>query len=205
MPIILTGFEPFGDVQVNPSEQIVRTLADRYPDELVATILPTVFAEAERQILELIERVRPEAVVSLGVAAGRPAITLERVALNLDDTDQPDNSGMVAAGQPIAADGPLAYWSTLPLEAMRDSVAGLGIPVRISNHAGTYVCNHVFFAARHAIESRGLQIPCGFIHVPALTQPGVTLPYPSMELEPMISGIEQCLQVLRDSLAPAGH
>lgn len=201
MAIILTGFEPFGDVQVNPSEQIVRTLADRYPGELVAAILPTVFAEAERQILELIERVRPEAVVSLGVAAGRPAITLERVALNLDDTDQPDNSGMVAAGQPIAADGPLAYWSTLPLESMRDAVAGLGIPVRISNHAGTYVCNHVFYAARHAIEAGGLQIPCGFIHVPAVATPDATPPYPVMDLEPMIAAVDQCLHVLRDSLA----
>src|SRR5262249_60108677 len=105
-------------------------------------------------------------VVCLGVGRDRDALCLDRVALNLDDCEEPDNAGQSPAGQLIVADGPLAYWSTLPLERIRQALRARDVRVRITNHAGTYVCNHVFYVARHELETLGSRAPCGFIHVP---------------------------------------
>ena len=147
--ILLTGFNAFGTVRENPSQLVVEAIASRGWPDLTAAVLPTEFALAGRRIRALIRRHRPELIVCLGVAQGIPAIHLERVALNLDDTEAPDNAGRIHAAKRIVKGGPLAYESTLPIIKMRERLRARGIPAAISNHAGTYVCNHVFYVARH--------------------------------------------------------
>ena len=206
MKILLTGFEPFGPVRVNPSEQIVRRIAaqarSRRDDGLVAEVLPTEFAAAERRLRRLIRQFRPDAVLCLGVAPQRDKISLERVALNLDDDSLPDNAGRRRAGRRILADGPAAYWSTLPLERFRKQLERRHIPVSYSNHAGTYLCNHVFYVACHEIERLGNGAPCGFVHVPpALQRSSRRLKDskpPGLPLATMVEAVERCLEILRE-------
>src|SRR6185503_14590339 len=156
MTTLLTGFNRFGDLEVNPTQLIVESMAKRPGAftnfNLVVEVLPTEFIVAGNRISQLIRQHRPEMVVCLGVGAGLGEIHLERVALNLDDGGLPDNAGVSRTGQKIVPDGPLAYHSTLPLVRMREALRQRGIPAIISNHAGTYVCNHVFYLARHEVE-----------------------------------------------------
>ena len=206
MKILLTGFEPFGPVKENPSEQIVRSIGRRLGRgmdeeargrgamELRAEVLPTEFVAADRRIRQLIREFRPDAVLCLGVAPQRDKISLERVALNLDDDSLPDNAGRRRAGRRIAPNGPAAYWSTLPLERIRKRIERLGIPASYSNHAGTYLCNHIFYVARHEIEKIGSGAPCGFVHVPPLRTRGKKAR--GLRLETMVEAVECCLEVL---------
>ncbi len=208
MKILLTGFEPFGRLRTNPSEQIVRKIAARprsAKNELVAEILPTEFGAAEKKIRRLIRVHRPAAVVCLGVAATRETICLERIALNIDDELSADNAGVVRQGRAIAARGPLAYTSTLPLGRMLRLLQRNGIPAKISNHAGTYVCNHVFYAARHEMERLGERAPCGLIHVPVVRKKTKSSreqrseqrsKKPGMTLSEMVAAVEICIGLL---------
>ena len=209
MKILLTGFEPFGPVRVNPSEQIVRRIGrgmgrrvgedarGRGKVELRAEVLPTEFAAADRRIRQLIRKFQPEAVLCLGVAPKRDKISLERFALNLDDDSLPDNAGRCRAGRRIARNGPAAYWSTLPLERFRRQLARRGIPVSYSNHAGTYLCNHVFYVARHEIERMGNGAPCGFVHVPPIQTRAKKGKQRRLALDALVEAVECCLEVLR--------
>lgn len=185
--VLLTGFTPFGTVSVNPSQLIVEALAN-YSPHLHSVVLPTEYHTAGRSIAELIQTHQPDVVMSLGVA-NRRKINLERIALNLDDTAQPDNSGYMAHGIRIFEEAPLAYWSTLPLE---DLLRVSPVPAEISNHAGTYVCNHVFFVARHTAEQFPQPIRAGFIHVPPLVQHN---PQIGMHLDEMLGAIKAYLHL----------
>ncbi len=168
--LLVTGFDAFGSLDVNVSEEVVRALPRAWTADVVlrTEVLPTVYAEAGERIVALIRRLSPEAVVLLGVGRGRGEIQLERVALNLDDSETADNRGEWRVGETIDAAGPVGYWSTLPLEAMRARMMATGARVSISNHAGTFLCNHVFYAARHEIERSGRRVPCGFVHLPEI-------------------------------------
>ena len=202
MVILVTGFEPFDGLAVNPSQAIVESLARTSPAssgiELVTEILPTEFRAAGERIVTLIRELRPTAVVSVGLAASASAIRLERVALNLNDSARPDNGGDLATGRLIDPAGPIGYWSTLPLDEMLRALKGRDIPAIISNHAGAYVCNHVFYTARREIERLGRGTPCGFIHVPLMSEQAITPPAPgaSLPLATMIEAVECCLSVL---------
>jgi pyroglutamyl-peptidase len=195
--ILLTGFNPFGDLAVNPSELIVKSIAERTREGLVTEVLPTEYRRAGDRMRELIREFRPEAILALGVATGAPFLLLERVALNLDDSDAPDNSGKIIQGQLIEAQGPVAYWSSLPLAGMLGALERLGVPAVISNHAGTFLCNHVFYVARHQVEQLNFQCRCGFIHVPGVSACSVGETDCGLPLALMIEGIECCLDVLR--------
>jgi pyroglutamyl-peptidase len=201
LKILLTGFEPFGTVRVNPSEQIVRKISAAAPSRdkqhLFLEVLPAEYRLAEKKIRRLIRTIRPEAVVCLGVAAARDAICLERVALNLDDGEFADNAGQVRSGRMIVRGGPVAYWSTLPLGRMQKALKRRGIRATLSNHAGTYVCNHVFYAARHEIERTRNHARCGLIHVPGLRKRGKDSKPRGMALGRMVAAVECCLRVLR--------
>jgi pyroglutamyl-peptidase len=190
--ILLTGFEPFGKVDDNPSQRVIEQIAAREDEQIVATVLPVEYQRAGEMIAKLIATHQPSAVLMLGVAQGRDAINLERVALNLNDAHLADNAGDLALGRVIAPDAPAAYWSTLPLQAFYEQIATQEIAVRYSNHAGAYLCNHVFFVARHWLETHQQgQIPCGFIHLPAA---GDTPP--AMPLLKMVKAVDQCLELL---------
>ena len=168
MTTIITGFTPFPGVDTNPTQQVIETLREADLADVVAEVLPVAFGAAGDRIRSLIREYRPGAVIMLGVAAGRPAINLERFALNISDATHPDNHGALANGVVIVADGPTAYRATLPLTAIFEALDEREIPVVFSNHAGAYVCNHVFYSACHEIDQLELPTLCGFIHVPAL-------------------------------------
>ena len=201
MTTLLTGFNRFGDLEVNPTQLIVEHMAKRprafMNVNLVAEVLPTEFIEAGDRISQLIRQHRPEMVVCLGLGAGLGEIHLERVALNLDDGGMPDNAGLSRTGQTIVPDGPLAYQSTLPLVQLREALRQRGIPAVISNHAGTYVCNHVFYLARHEVERLGIGSLCGFIHLPQISENtgAGALPMFGLTLDVMMEAVECCLNV----------
>ena len=207
MAILVTGFEPFGGVPENPSQAIVEALKQRPAAErraeIVAEILPCEFRAAGERLVSLIRELRPDAVVSIGLAAGAAAIRLERVALNLNDAARPDNGGDLATGRLIDPDGPIGYWSTLPIEAMLAALKAREIPSSITNHAGAYVCNHVMYTARHEIERSGLDIPSGFVHVPLMTEQEAVVPPggATLPLATMVEAIETCLDVLAEQIA----
>ncbi|HVU13273.1 MAG TPA: hypothetical protein VHD90_18470 [Phototrophicaceae bacterium] len=202
MPTLITGFEPFGDLQVNPSQLIVEHFQAQQRPDRVALVLPTAYQAAGERIEAAIQRYQPDAILALGVAQSRKTISLERIAVNVDQAALADNAGVLASGELIAEDGPIAYWSTLPIQPMLAALQAKDIPASISNHAGTFVCNHTFYSARRAVERLNLAIPCGFIHVPDLlkSEGEVTTGLP---LEVMIEAVEICLDVVRQTLQAA--
>lgn len=197
--ILVTGFNPFGGNPENPSELVVHTLATRpFPSAVLVTeVLPTEFVAATGRVQELLSRHQPKAIVCLGLASGRQSIQLERVALNLDDAQTPDNAEDLRVGRRIIEDGPVGYWSTLPLERLQTSLMAHGYDAVISNHAGTFLCNHVFYVLRHLIESQGRSIPCGFVHLPPLGPvPGSTAP--AWTVERLADAVDLSLQTLSE-------
>lgn len=172
--VLLTAFEPFGGDSLNASELAVRPLEGQTiaGHRVVVEILPCVFGAAEEALFAAIARVAPALVIACGEAGGRSAISLERVAINVDDARIADNRGQKPVDRPIVEGGPVAFWSTLPLKAIGRAVHAAGIPVAMSETAGTFVCNHVFYALMRGLETERA-IPAGFVHVPrAPEQPG---------------------------------
>jgi pyroglutamyl-peptidase len=170
--VLVTAFGPFGELTVNPSQLILQELPQYLKGDadiqLVTALLPVDFCLSGTAIQSLIAHHSPELVLSLGVAARRERITLERIALNLDDASTPDNAGRCRDGAPILADGALAYQSNLPLTDLRDELNRRGVPCAISNHAGTFLCNHVFYRAAYQLHRDNLGGRFGFVHVPLL-------------------------------------
>jgi pyroglutamyl-peptidase len=203
-PVLLTGFEPFGGDAVNPSQDIARALDGSViaGHRVVGRVLPCVFGGAPRALLSWIEELRPALVVCLGQAGGRAEISPERVAINIDDARIPDNAGAQPVDMPIVRGAPNAYWSTLPLKPIISALTTRGLPAKISNSAGTFVCNHVFFALMHSLRRRR-SVRAGFIHVPwlpAQADPG----QPSLPLERMIEAIRIVLEVSLTAKARSG-
>jgi len=192
--ILLTGFEPFGGESLNPSEEITRqlngTVIARH--EVAGGLLPCVYGAAIKELKQLIRRHEPVLVICLGQAGGRTAITPERVALNVDDARIADNAGQQPVDRPVVKAGPVAYWSTLPIKAIVQALRKRGLPAEISQTAGTFVCNHVFYGLMHELHGQR-RVRGGFIHVPFL--PEQTSDQPSLPLAKMITGIQTALEV----------
>ncbi len=207
--LLLTGFEPFGGDPTNPSAEVVRQLEGRRhgSHRIVGAVLPCVFGECRRALAELLARHRPAAVIALGVAAGRAAITPERVAINVDDARIPDNACRQPVDVPVEPGGPAACWSTLPLKAIVAALQVEGIPAEVSNSAGTFVCNHLFYGLMRTLEQpdwRG--VPGGFIHLPCRPEearPGqASLPFATL-----VRAIDVAIRITLEGLsqaAPAG-
>lgn len=204
--VLCTGFKPFGPVAVNPTEQLMLALADEAfpPAEIRAVVLDTDYTRCEAQFRRELESFGPDAVICFGVNRRADELRLERIAVNVDDAKIEDTGGQLRQGQKIAPDGPVGYWSTLPLEDMYHALQEAGIPVAFSNHAGAYVCNHVFYYGRHLIETRGWTLPMGFVHVPPLPEElgekdeGRT----GMELGTLLRAARTCIKVVAESLHP---
>ena len=193
MPILVTAFTPFGGDALNASQEILNALpATLGGVRLEKRLLPVSFRSAPRLALEAAERLRPDAIVCLGQAGGRDAVTPERVAVNLMDAAMPDNDGFQPVDEPIFPDGPAACFSTLPVKAMVEAMQRLAVPARLSDTAGTYVCNCHMYAMLHRMR----EIPCGFIHVPYLTEQGKGEAALSLPKETVLRGITVCLQTL---------
>jgi pyroglutamyl-peptidase len=195
--ILLTGFEPFDKDSVNPSWEVARALnGELIADGVVHSVqLPCVFGAAMAALDEALARLQPTLIISLGLAGGRTEITPERVAINIDDARIPDNAGHQPVDQSVVRDAPAAYFSTLPIKAMVRHLRDAGIPAAVSNTAGTFVCNHVFYALMHRLSRRaGPGVRGGFIHIPALPQQAARQPgMASMSLETQIQGIRTAI------------
>ncbi len=168
--ILLTGFEPFGGDLSNPSREIAIAL-DGHGFEtyrVKSLVLSVDGSRAPKQLVKRLDALEPVAVIMLGLARGRLQIALERVAVNLLDYRIPDNAGRVHHGQPVVADGPDAYLSTLPTARILEMWHSSNQPGYVSNTAGLYLCNQVFYTARHHLETHGKgHVPAGFIHLPS--------------------------------------
>jgi pyroglutamyl-peptidase len=200
--VLLTGFEPFNGAAINPSWEAVHAL-DGWsgPDfQVVARQLPCVFGGANLALLEAIDALKPDIVIAVGQAGGRPDISVERVAINVDDASILDNAGQQPVDAPIAAGGPAAYFSTLPIKAIVRALRVRGLKSSVSQTAGTFVCNHVFYGLMHHVAGRSESeqaIKAGFIHVPFLPEQAADRPErpPSMALDEIIDGLRIAVEV----------
>jgi len=194
---LVTGFEPFGGEEVNPSWRSVRRLdGNAIGDfEVIAREVPTVFGKAGAFIARLIDELRPDVVISVGQAGSTPAIRVERFALNLDDARGQDNEGNQPEDKAIAPEGQIGYWATVPVKKIVKAINEAGIPAVISNSAGTFVCNHVFYSALHHVSSKGLAVKVGFIHVPYLPEQAVSRPaMASMAEETIAAAVARAIE-----------
>jgi len=188
--ILLTGFDPFGGDSLNPSWLIAEALHGQRiaGHRVVAAQLPTVFGASLRQLRALAEAHRPALIVCLGQAGGRAALSLERVAINVNDARIADNAGAQPVDTPVVAGGPAAYFTSLPIKAMLAAMLAEGINAEVSQTAGTFVCNHVFYGLMHELATQPAlrYTRGGLIHVPWLPGQG----QPSMRLDEVVEGVK---------------
>lgn len=195
--VLVIGFEPFDDEPTNPSMLIARGLDGECigGHKIVGAVLPVTFADAPIALADLLEEHGPQMVIALGQAGGRAGISLERIAINLVDARIPDNSGLQPFDSPVLKGGPNAYFSSLPVKAIKSRLDSLGIPCALSLSAGTFVCNQVFYWLCHLLDTEHHLVRGGFIHVPWLTEQAERHPgQPGMELVTMIEGVRAAIE-----------
>lgn len=165
--LLLTGFEPFLSYSINPTMEIVKALEGKVINdhEVHGKILPVDFAKSGEAILTEMDRVKPDAVISLGLAGGRNKVTPERIAINVSHGDK-DNKGNKPSNEVIFADGVDGIFTTLPIEKMVTQLMEANLPANISNSAGTYLCNNVMYHALYQLKKENASVPSGFIHIP---------------------------------------
>ena len=205
--VLLTGFEPFGGETINPSGEIARQLHGMViaRHQVVGALLPCVFGAAIAELKAQLRHTQPALIICLGQAGGRADITPERVAINVDDARLTDNAGGQPIDQAVIKQGPAAYWSTLPIKAIVAALRQRDLPASVSQTAGTFVCNHVFYGLMHQLRAQR-RVRGGFIHVPFL--PEQTTDKPSLPLETMVTAIglaiETAVQNRRDLRVSGG-
>lgn len=200
--LLLTGFEPFLSYTINPTMRIVEELHGQVVGnyKIHSEVLPVDFRKAGENLLEQIDKVKPDALISLGLAAGRYKLTPERIAINVNDGES-DNSGNVLEDEVIQAEGQDAYMSTLPIRDMVNRLKEVGLPAEISNTAGTYLCNHVMYQGLHYAKTHQTYMPSGFIHMPASHE--LALQHgriPSWSHDDLKRGTITCIKVLSKTL-----
>lgn len=186
--LLITGFDPFGGAQVNPAWRAVEALPDTVGDFTLCKLeIPTVFGEAARRVLEKAEAFRPQVILCVGQAGGRAAVTPERIAVNIRDARIPDNAGNQPKGEFVAAEGPAAYFATVPVEKMAEAIQAAGVPGTVSNSAGAFVCNDTLYLLLHRYHATDVKV--GFIHVPYLPEQGS----PSLPLEETVKALHAAI------------
>lgn len=187
--LLITGFDPFGGEGVNPSWEAVKALPDSVGGYVLHKMeIPTVYGEAASRILEKAEN--PDVILCVGQAGGRDAVTPERIAVNIRDAGIPDNAGNQPEGQRISQTGAAAYFATVPVEAMADAIRRAGLPGRVSNTAGTFVCNDTLYTLLEHFD--GSTVRVGFVHVPYLPEQGT----PCLTLEETLRALEAAICAL---------
>ena len=207
MKILITGFEPFAGERVNSSYEAVRLLPDQMEGvELKKICLPVSFETAGTVLESAMEAFQPGIVICVGQAGGLDAISVERVAINLQDASIPDNCGFQPQDRPVIPGGPDAYFSLLPVRKIVTDLQADQIPARISNSAGTFVCNTVMYTLIHRIQSGPRPMTGGFIHVPYLSEQAQQKEAgtPGMELTQVVRGLTIAVRsTLRERRDPA--
>ncbi|MGA9173759.1 MAG: pyroglutamyl-peptidase I [Thermoactinomyces sp.] len=194
--VLLTGFDPFDGETINPSYEAAKRLHGKTIKgfKVIAEEMPTVFDRSIKQLYQLIDLHQPGIVICTGQAGGRDSVSIERVAININDARIPDNDGQQPIDTPILEDGPVAYWSSLPIKEIVKKIKEDGIPAHVSHTAGTFVCNHVFYGLMHRLQGeKGVR--GGFIHIPFLPEQAVHHPgQPSMHLDDITRAFELAIE-----------
>ena len=189
--VLLTSFDAFGDEKINPAEEALKSIdLESENFEIFKLTLPTVFKKSSTLLIEYIEKIKPSSVICLGQAGGRASITPERIAINVDDAELADNEGNIPKDSPIKEDGPAAYFSTLPIKSIVEELKRKQIPANISNTAGTFVCNHIFYSLMHYAAKNSPGLLAGFIHLPYLPEQATKKNMPSLPLEKIVEAIK---------------
>ena len=203
--ILLTAFDPFGGETVNPSAMTLEAVSAPEGVILRKIVVPTSFSRALETVGKVLRDETFDAVVCLGQAGGRDGISVERIAVNIDDASIPDNDGAKPCGTRISDDGPAAYFSTLPVDEICRAAGEAGVKAYVSNSAGTFVCNHLMYGVLHMLRDRQ-GIRAGFIHLPYLPEQAQARrekegkEFPFMTKDGMVRGIEAALSAVRDSI-----
>lgn len=197
MKALVTGFDPFGGDEVNPSALAVGRLRKRIGGLAIHTAeLPTSYARSAGILRAAIDKARPDIVLCVGQAGGRSELCLERVAINVQDARIRDNDGKQPIDKPVVADGPAAHFATLPIKACVAAMRKAGLPAAVSNTAGTFVCNHIFYALMDIAASHPIPMRGGFLHIPYVPEQATQLGgAPSMSVDDIVRGIEIVLEV----------
>ena len=202
MRILVTAFEPFNGRDINPSQLILEQLEAPDGVTLIKKLLPVEFKATTKILEEVLKEQQPDIVLSLGQAGNRPEISIERVAINLDNCRSSngkkltaDNAGNMPVDEPIIAGAPQAYFSNLPVWDMVKVIQDAGVDAAVSYTAGTYVCNHVMYTVLHEVATKYSKMKAGFIHVPFMPEQYPATGY-TMELSEMVKGIQACICIV---------
>lgn len=198
MNILVAAFDPFGGENINPALEAVKSLDDTIGDHQITKLeIPTVFHKSKQVIEQELEQQNYDAVLVIGQAGGRFELTPERIGVNVDDARIPDNEKNQPIDQSIQAEGEAAYFSNMPIKRMVESIKSAGIPARLSNTAGTFVCNHILYQLGYLQATRFSNIRFGFIHVPYVPEQVTDKPnQPSMSLETIVKGLTAAIRVI---------
>ncbi|MEV0481881.1 pyroglutamyl-peptidase I [Streptomyces sp. NPDC050508] len=207
--ILLTGFEPFGGEASNSSwEAVTRAAAETPPGtNITVTRLSCAFGTALDELRAAITRAAPDLVLCTGQAGGRPDLTVERVAVNVDDARIPDNSGRQPIDEAVVEAGPAAYFAALPVKACVAAARAVGVPASVSQTAGTFVCNHVFYGLMHLFATELPGLRGGFVHVPYTPEQTLGTARPSLPSSLAARGLRAVLTTaasLDDDIRMAG-
>jgi pyroglutamyl-peptidase len=206
---LLTGFEPFDGASSNPSWQLAEALHGQTVSgaSIQSVQLPCVFGFALETLAAALETYQPRWVLALGLAAGRTDMSLERVAINVDDARIPDNHGHSPIDIPVVAGGPAAFFSTLPIKTIVEHMQAAGVPAAVSQTAGTFVCNHVFYGLMHTLRRRR-RVRAGFMHVPLLADQADSSYQPGLDWTTQLRGLRVAVQTIietsQDAPLPGG-
>ena len=195
--LLVTAFEPFGDDPVNSSQRVLEEISgshDQESCELIACVLPVNGKAAVDKLVDLVERHDPCAVLCLGQDTVRDEISIEKVAINYCSYRIPDNAGSQPDDEPVEADGPAAYFSTLPIPAILDDVCQTGLSAEVSYSAGTFVCNYLFYSLMHYLAQEPRRIPAGFIHLPGLPEQEEQSCRPGIPLDRQVKVVQAMLR-----------
>lgn len=196
--VLMTAFEPFEGESINPSWEAVRSFDGKVIDgaRVVTRQLPVAYSRCGAVLMQALEALQPDLILCIGQAGGRTDITVERVAINIDDARIPDNEGHQPIDQPVVVGGPAAYFSTLPIKAMVAAIREVGIPASVSQTAGTFTCNHVMYRLLHWLATQQSNARGGFIHIPYLPEQAVKHPgAPSMAAASVTQALEVAVRV----------
>ncbi len=198
MRILVIGFEPFGKDNVNPSLEMLKKLPSQILNaDIIKLEIPTVRNKSLEKIKDAIKEYSPNVVLGVGQFMGRSDISIERIAINIDDYSMEDNEGNMPIDEVIIKDAPLAYLMTIPIKTILEKLKSNHIPASISNSAGTFLCNHVAYGIANMTQNME-GIKCGFLHVPVLPEQAATKSskVPSMHIETITKGVELAIEAI---------